>query len=211
MKERLAHLYAAALQRRSHDPARLERLVQELVDLAAEDLNEVLALAELGVTEDPEAEHPVAVAVLTIGLATRMDLPRQLVAELGMMALTLVPEHAADPVIELARRGAVDDEALRSALVAADWRRDHAAADGGPPPRPLARILRVAADFDRLVRLAGSPAPAAAETLRAGAGGTYDPVVVDQLVAMLGLDRRSDTTPLGALELKRTRTPTPDE
>jgi HD-GYP domain-containing protein (c-di-GMP phosphodiesterase class II) len=69
----------------------------------------------------------------------------------------------------------------------------------------------VTADYDRLTRGAVGKAPlaarAAAQALEEVRDGAYDPVVVDLLLSVLRLDGRSDTTPLGALEFKRTRTP----
>lgn len=225
MKQRLSWLYAAAIEVVSRPDAgaggrvRQERLVQDLVDLSEQAPDAVRSLANLRGGADDAAEHAVAVAVLATLVGRRLKLPRRLLAELAMMALTYcrdLPSAGSEQlrtmfVADLTERPGLADEGLRAALILVDWRRDHCPGDGRTSPRSLAQILRVTADYDRLTRSAAGQAPlaarAAAQALEEGRDVAYDPVVVDLLLSVLRLDGRSDTTPLGALELKRTRTP----
>ena len=237
--ERLAWVYAAALDQAQVEPettgfdlareARLQRIVQELVDLADERPSFFLSLAGLRDTGDVHAEHAVAVAVLAISLGRQLGLHRHLRAELGIIALhydagwrDVAPEIADDPTLwcvlalaGLASHDRYDAPAFRRALVTRDYRKDWAPVDG-IAPYPLAQLIRIANDFDTMTRGTDEERPRtlsqAVASLEDGAGVRYHPALVETFLDMLGMQaepvpegqpkKKLTGSVLGALKLK---------
>lgn len=228
-RRRLAWVYAAALNQAAAPPAdggpdpgrwvRLQRIIQELVDLSEQAPAFFLGLAGLRGAADPDTEHAVAVAVLVIAFGRWMGLSRKRRAELGLVALHYdsdwreedPPPREVTSVRHLATSERFDPESLRVALIVREARRDHAPTDGGAAPRMLAQALRVASDLDTLTRGARGQAPLqlddAVKSLRSKSGTRYNPPLLEAFLVMLRLDQAGKTkgAKLGALKLKRLR------
>lgn len=232
-RRRLAWVYAAALDQAAApksdgapDPGRwvrIQRIVQELVDLSEQAPAFFLALAGLRGAADPDTEHAVAVAVLIIAFGNWVGLPRKRRAELGLVALHYdsdwrdenPPPREVTAVRHLATAERFDDEALRTALIVREFKQDHADPKGEGRPRLLAQAMRVASDLDSLTRGArGEEALGLEDTVRAlrkRSGTRYNPVMLEAFLVMLRLDSIGKKgapvagARLGALKLKRLR------
>ncbi len=226
-RRRLAWVYAAALDQAAAPPAegapdpgrwvRLQRIIQELVDLSEQAPAFFLGLAGLRGAADPDTEHAVAVAVLVISFGRWMGLSRKRRAELGLVALHYdtdwreedPPPRDVTSVRHLATTERFDAESLRVALIVREARRDHAPKGGQATPRMLAQALRVASDLDTLTRGVRGQAPLqlddAVKSLRSKSGTRYNPALLNAFLVMLRLDSAGKTkgAKLGALKLKR--------
>jgi hypothetical protein len=222
-------VYAAALDQAAAPPAngapdpgrwvRLQRIIQELVDLSEQAPAFFLGLAGLRGTADPDTEHAVAVAVLVISFGHWIGLSRKRRAELGLVAMHYDNDwRAEDPpprevtsVRHIATSERFDPESLRVALIVREAKRDHASQDQGGQPRLLAQALRFASDLDTLTRGVRGQAPLelddAVKSLRGKSGTRYNPALLEAFLVMLRLDKAGKTkgAKLGALKLKRMR------
>jgi hypothetical protein len=179
------------------NPLPLRRIVSELLrrDLASEELwREPAAAAPW-----PMHAYRVCLGALVVGRA--LGLPESTLQDLGTAALyhdggygtdearACAPDdafavHAAAGARTMLRQKGFHEAKIRRVLALLHHHRD---ASDTPPPPLLARVLRVAEDYDTLSRRTGRLSPSMALALMAKWSGTrYDAVLLQLLLNALG-------------------------
>jgi hypothetical protein len=177
--------------------ARAKRIVHELVDMSQRDAGVLLALAGLRGTGADDAEHAIAVAILSIALGNRLGLGKTILADLGVAAVyhddalgelggSGSNDELRHPVLGLRAvlgNARPDERLLRQVLVAYEHHRDYApqkqtsGEEYVSRVHPLSQIVRLANDFDGLTRgrrgVAEMDVPGAIAKMEEGAGRLY--------------------------------------
>ncbi|HVO09603.1 MAG TPA: hypothetical protein VMX54_02510 [Vicinamibacteria bacterium] len=178
---------------RSPNALPLRRLVVELLERG---------LINADVWESPEPDGFVAQQVrvtrLALLLGTAVGLPAAAVQDLGVAALyhdsgyaacepdaaaaATLAEHPARGARLLLRQKGFHEGKMRRVLSVLQHHRD---ASASPRPGLFGRILRIAEDYDTLVRGGAAP-PGALAAMAKWVGTRYDPVLLQLLVNRLG-------------------------
>ena len=171
----------------------LRRLVAELLERG---------LANTDVWENPQpdgfAAQQVRVARLALLLGAAVGLPVAAVQDLGVAALyhdsgyagcdpdagaaAALTEHPARGARLLLRQKGFHEGKMRRVLSVLQHHRDF---NASPRPGLFGRILRIAEDYDTLVRRGATP-PVALAAMAKWVGTRYDPVLLQLLVNRLG-------------------------